>query len=299
MGSRPRCVVVGLGGWGRRLLPRVAQQFEVAAIVSTGSSASVAWSAKNWPGTPHLSSLRDAFAVPAIDAVFLASPTRTHAELSCQALEAGCHVFVEKPLAVDAASAAQVVDLARRVDREVFIGYIFLFHRALEFLHAFAPAEQLRGLHFEWVRAPERLRGPLHEELLCHDLAVTIALAGELPERVVVEDSDGRLLRSRFELASGLPCTSSLQLRDDMLGRRVVNIHYSQGLEFVWLDNHLYSQGGIRGELLGSDSEDALAREVRAFRAAVEGMGPRMIDDERLSVGIGNLLAEIGRSIGA
>src|SRR5207253_2727644 len=99
-------------------------------------------------------------ALPSIDAVFLATPARTHAALTCQALEAGCHVFVEKPLALDAASAARAVDLGRRADLEVFVGYVYLFHHALAFLRAVAPAEQISGLHFDWVR--ERLAGPLH-----------------------------------------------------------------------------------------------------------------------------------------
>jgi hypothetical protein len=46
-------------------------------------------------GFPYLDTLAKALALPALDAVFLARPTPTHAELASQALEAGCHAVVD------------------------------------------------------------------------------------------------------------------------------------------------------------------------------------------------------------
>jgi len=46
--------------------------------------------------------------LPAFDAVFLGRSTPTHAELASRALEAGCHMFVEKPLVVDPRDAIRV-----------------------------------------------------------------------------------------------------------------------------------------------------------------------------------------------
>jgi predicted dehydrogenase len=293
--DRPRCVFVGLGAWGRRLLARVDGHFEVAALVSTGGPDSAAWSAEHFPHTPHLTDLREALALPSIKAVFLATPTRTHAALTCQALEAGCHVFVEKPLALDAGGAARAVSIARRNGLEVFIGYVYLFHRALGFLRAAAPAEQVRALHFDWVRA--RLAGPLHEELLCHDLAVTVALTGELPENAVVVESSRRLLRCRIELPSGRSCESTLQLRNDVPRRRIVAAQYAGGASYTWHDDRVHSPDDPCSDLLEPESEDPVAREVRAFRSAIEETGRRMVDDERLSIGIGRLLAAVGRSV--
>ena len=295
MNRRPRCVFVGLGTWGRRLLSSVDGHFEVAALVSTGGPDSAAWSAEHFPRTPHLAGLREALALPSIDAVFLATPTRTHAALTCQALEAGCHVFVEKPLALDAGGAARAVSIARRNGLEVFTGYVYLFHRGLSFLRAAAPAEQVRALRFDWVRA--HLAGPLHEELLCHDLAVTIALTGELPEKAVVVESGRRLLRCRIELPSGRSCESTLELRDDVPRRRIVAAQYAGGAAYTWHDDRVHVPEDHGGDLLEPESEDPVTREIRAFRSAIEGTGPRMVDHERLSIGIGRLLDEVGRSV--
>jgi hypothetical protein len=78
--SRPRCVFAGLGSWGCRLLARVAPAFDVAAVVGSGRPESVAWSVRNYPDVPYLDTLAKALALPALDAVFLATPTSTHAE---------------------------------------------------------------------------------------------------------------------------------------------------------------------------------------------------------------------------
>ena len=291
----PRCVFVGLGPWGRRLLARVNGYFEVAALVSTGGRESTSWRAVHFPGTPHFTDLREALALPSIRAVFLATPTRTHAALACEALEAGCHVFVEKPLALDARGAAQAVSIARRNGLEVFIGYVYLFHRALDFLRVAAPMEELHALHFDWVRA--RLAGPFHEELLCHDLAVTIALTGELPENVVVVESRSRLLHSRIELPSGRSCESTIQLRNDIPRRRIVKAQFEGGASYTWHDDRVYLPGTPCSDLLDLDSDDAVTREVRAFRSAIEKTGPRMVEDERLAIGIGRLLEVVSRSV--
>lgn len=271
------------------------EQFEVAALVSTGKPDSVAWGASHFPLAPHFTDLRAALALPSITAVFLATPTRTHPALTCQALAAGCHVFVEKPLAPDAAGAVRAVSIARRDSLEVFIGYVYLFHRALDFLRAAAPSAQVRTLRFDWVRP--RLAGPMHEELLCHDLAVTIAITGELPDNVVVVDSGHRLLRCRIELPSGRVCESTIQLREDVPRRRIVAAHYADGASYTWQDDRLHSPGDPDGDLLAPAVEDPMTREIRAFRTAIEKTGPRMVDDERLSIGIGALLEAVGRSV--
>lgn len=295
--DRPTCVVAGLGGWGRRLMARVNENFEVAALVSTGGPGSKAWSAQHYPRLPLFRDLREALEAHSIKAVFLATPTRTHAALTHQALDAGCHVFVEKPLALDAAGATRAISIARRKNLEVFVGYVYLFHGGLGFLRRCAPADQVRTLHFDWVAA--RLAGPLHEELLCHDLAVTVALTNELPSRVVVLDSSDRILCCRLELPSGRSCMSTIHLRDDLPKRRIVAVHYLGGASYTWHDDRVYSLDDPATDLVEGGAEDPLTREIRAFRSAIEQTRPRMVEDERLSIGIGRLLEAVSRSVGA
>jgi predicted dehydrogenase len=288
--SRPRCAFAGLGCWGRRLLARVAPSFEIVALVGTGRPESIAWSVRNYPDVPYLDTLTDALALPALDAVFLATPTPTHAELASQALEAGCHVFVEKPLAVDTRDAIRVLAEATKRDLEVFIGYVYLFHPGLDFLRAVAPPLDVESLQFDWVRP--QLTGKLHEELLCHDLAVSIALTGELPHQVEVLEYDRTTLRCVIELPSGRACRASMRAPDNGEKSKAVDVRYVGGRAYTWRDNQVADLTDPRTNLLTPAVDDPLSREVAAFRRAIDGTGPRMTTDRCLSVGISGLLSE-------
>jgi predicted dehydrogenase len=61
------------------------------------------------------------------DVVHVTTPPQSHLPLARRALDAGCHVFVEKPLALDYEQAVALVEHARRCGRKLTIGYTFLF----------------------------------------------------------------------------------------------------------------------------------------------------------------------------
>jgi predicted dehydrogenase len=293
--SRPRCVFVGAGSWGRRLLPRVAPAFDIVAVVGSGRPESAAWCARNYPGIPYLDSLSKGLAFSALDAVFLATPTPTHAKLAFRSLEAGCHVFVEKPLTADPRDAIRVLAKAAERDLEVFIGYVYLFHPGLGFLRALAPPEDIESLQFNWVRP--QLTGNLHEELLCHDLAVSIALTDEVPRRIEVLEYDRATLRCIIELPSGRVCRSSMRVHEKGEKARAVEVRYVGEQAYTWRDDQVAALADPRANLLLSAVGDPLSREVVAFRRAIDGTGPRMTADQRFSVGISRLLSDVGRSI--
>ena len=62
------------------------------------------------------------------DLVIVATYTDTHAAFACTAMEAGAHVFVEKPLAATVADAERVVETATRTGRKLVVGYILRHH---------------------------------------------------------------------------------------------------------------------------------------------------------------------------
>ncbi|MFS4437454.1 Gfo/Idh/MocA family protein [Paracoccaceae bacterium GXU_MW_L88] len=62
------------------------------------------------------------------DLVVIATHTDSHADYACAAMEAGAHVFVEKPLASTVADAQRVVETAKRTGRKLVVGYILRHH---------------------------------------------------------------------------------------------------------------------------------------------------------------------------
>ncbi|MEM9583699.1 MAG: Gfo/Idh/MocA family oxidoreductase [Pseudomonadota bacterium] len=62
------------------------------------------------------------------DLVVIATYSDSHADFACAAMEAGAHVFVEKPLATTVADARRVVETATRLNRKLVVGYILRHH---------------------------------------------------------------------------------------------------------------------------------------------------------------------------
>ncbi|MBB3857551.1 putative dehydrogenase [Xanthomonas arboricola] len=75
----------------------------------------------DFPDVAVLADLETALADPALDAVVLATPNQTHAPYALQALAAGKHVLVDKPFALDAAQAREVVAAAAAAGRIVSV----------------------------------------------------------------------------------------------------------------------------------------------------------------------------------
>jgi len=66
-----------------------------------------------------------------VDAVVIAAPSATHAQLAMDCLDAGKHVLVEKPLATDVASACAVIERAEATRKTLLVGHLTLCHPAL------------------------------------------------------------------------------------------------------------------------------------------------------------------------
>ncbi|MEP1209829.1 MAG: Gfo/Idh/MocA family oxidoreductase [Rhizobiaceae bacterium] len=77
---------------------------------------------------PFYASFEEALDVTRPDIVVVATYSDSHADYACMAMEAGAHVFVEKPLATNVEDAVRVVDCAKRCNRKLMVGYILRQH---------------------------------------------------------------------------------------------------------------------------------------------------------------------------
>jgi scyllo-inositol 2-dehydrogenase (NADP+) len=76
--------------------------------------------AQQYPGIVSYGGVEALMADPALELIVVNTPTATHFDYACQALRAGKHVLVEKPVALNASQARELWELAKRVDRQVF-----------------------------------------------------------------------------------------------------------------------------------------------------------------------------------
>ncbi|MEG0996423.1 MAG: Gfo/Idh/MocA family oxidoreductase [Clostridia bacterium] len=75
------------------------------------------------PGAKVYTDYHELLKDPSIDVCYVLTPNRSHADLTCDALEAGKHVLCEKPMAKTAADARRMVETAKRTGKKLTIGY--------------------------------------------------------------------------------------------------------------------------------------------------------------------------------
>jgi len=124
--------VIGCGYWGPNLIRNFAGLRDSAVIrVADLNADRRAHIAEIYPQVEAVEDYREILRDPAIEAVAIATPVRTHHPLAKEAIEAGKHVFVEKPLCETVAETEDLIALAESAKRVLFVGHTFLYTAAV------------------------------------------------------------------------------------------------------------------------------------------------------------------------
>ena len=128
-----RVLVVGCGNMGKShaMAYHTIDGFEICGIVSTGNSKVVV-NEKLGGGYPLFSDFYEALEAKKPDAVCISTYPDTHEAFAVKALESGCHVFIEKPLADSVEGAERVAEAARKAGKKLVVGYILRYHPSWE-----------------------------------------------------------------------------------------------------------------------------------------------------------------------
>ena len=126
------------------------------------------------------------------DLVTVAVPTEYHHAAAMDALEAGCHVLIEKPIAVDEEQAQELIDRAAELDRKLMVGHIVRFDPAVQALREHLEAGELGRIFQVRCRRlgpfPARIRDVgVVIDLATHDLDMIRFLTGQEAVRVYAE----------------------------------------------------------------------------------------------------------------
>jgi predicted dehydrogenase len=124
-----RVLVVGVGNMGlsHARAYAVHECFEIAGLCSRGIETRSDLKAE-FPGIPLFGDFGEALAATGPDAVAICTWPETHAQFARMALLAGCHLFVEKPLATTVSEAEEIAALAHSKNLKIVIGYILRVH---------------------------------------------------------------------------------------------------------------------------------------------------------------------------
>jgi predicted dehydrogenase len=247
------------------------------------------------------------------DAAVVSVPTERHHAVAGACLDAGLHVLVEKPIAVDLAQSDALIALARRKNLVLQVGHVERYNAAFRALAARMPrpllidAERLSGFKRRGADVDVVL------DLMIHDIDLCLALAGsEVTDlsacgfRVLTQEID--IATARIEFADG--CVANLSAsRVSQVPVRKLRV-FQPGL-YVSAD---LQAGSLRyvGEAQGTITEreeshaggDALASQAEAFVKAIQGVSAGGVDGEGgrralgLALDVGRLVRERLRRFG-
>jgi predicted dehydrogenase len=184
--------VVGLNYWGPNLVRNFGELADLTWLCDL-SEEHLAPMAARYPNARATRSFGDLLADDALDAVVIATPVPTHYALAKQALEAGKHVFVEKPPAMHAAEMDELVQIAADRDLVLMPGHLLLYHPGVAKLKELIDSGELgdvlcvygNRVNLGIVRSNENALWSLG----VHDLSVILHFLDEDPEVATAQGS--------------------------------------------------------------------------------------------------------------
>lgn len=174
--TKLRCAIIGLGHFAKhyvRLLTELPD-VELAAIATRTAGAFERYKDVIPTGVVTTTDVQAIMADPAIDCVFIITPPSTHVQLIEQAITAGKHVFVEKPMVMNVAEVDHIADLLTQHQVTFMVGYQYVYNdfvRALkQILPELGPLHYVVGAH--WLPGPLRSDVGGFVDAGTHDLAI-------------------------------------------------------------------------------------------------------------------------------
>jgi len=181
--------VIGAGYWGPNLIRNFNQipDARVAYVCDLDASKLTALAAQY----PTLVATRDYARIlddSQVDAVVIATPVSTHRALTLDALRAGKHVLVEKPLAATAQAAREMNAAARAAQRVLMVGHTFIYNPAVVKVKEYIERGALGEIYYI---DSARVNLGLHQfdinviwDLAPHDISMILYWLGRRPLRV-------------------------------------------------------------------------------------------------------------------
>jgi predicted dehydrogenase len=186
-----RVAVIGAGYWGPNLIRNLFAHKACKKLwVCDKDAARLESIRSRFPDLRFTQSYEEVLKSPEVDGVLIATPVGTHAPLAKAALDAGKHVFVEKPLAASVREANDLVEHADRAGRTLMVGHTFEYSPPVLKIQKLIRDGELGRIFFV---SSMRVNLGLHQrdvsviwDLAPHDFSILFSWVGERPESVAV-----------------------------------------------------------------------------------------------------------------
>jgi len=178
--------IVGCGYWGQNLV-RNYHQLNIADLkyVCDIDQKRINYVREFYPAVKTTENFQDLLDDPAVDAIVVALPAGMHFAFTKQALEAGKHTFVEKPLATTLKDATALVDLARKNNLTLMVGHTFEYNAAVQEVKKYIDRGDLGKMYYLYAQRLNlgRVRDDINAmwNLAPHDISIILYWLGQEP----------------------------------------------------------------------------------------------------------------------
>jgi predicted dehydrogenase len=223
--------------------------------------------------------LDDILSDPDVDGVILATPVHSHYALGRTCLEAGKHLFVEKPLAASAEQADELVELSTTAGLAMMCGHTFLYSPPVQLVKRLIDSGELGDLYFV---SASRVNLGLHQrdvsviwDLGPHDFSILMYWLGGLPDTIRATGRDSivpgiaDVAFITMEFASGL----------------IANV------EMSWLAPSKLRRTVVVGSRKMVVYEDGAPEAVKVYDRGVEYKDPETFGEYQLSYRTGDIIS--------
>ena len=184
----PAVAVIGSGYWGKNLI-RNFHTLGALKLICDKNETVLSVFKEQYSGIDTCLALADVLSRDDIKGVVIATPAETHFSLAQEALLAGKHVYVEKPLVLNEAQGLQLIDLAEEKNKVLMVGHLLQYHPVFVRLRQMAAAGELGRVNYIYSHRLNLGKIRREENILWsfapHDLSMILTLAGEQPESVL------------------------------------------------------------------------------------------------------------------
>ena len=273
--------LVGHGYWGPNLL-RNYIELESAWVewVCDARSEALERCRRRYPSLPVTTNVADVLGDSRVEAIVLATPISSHYRLARAALEAGKHVFIEKPMAVSVEECRRLIDLAASRRRTLMVGHTFVFSPPVRKVKEIIDSGDVGEVRFI---TSSRVNLGLHQQdvsvlwdLAAHDFSILFYWLEEEAEHISVT--------GRCCVGPGAPDVAFINLR--FPSGIVANVNVS------WLSPVKLRRTMVVGSkkmLLYDDTESV--EKVKVFDHGVDLERPRDFGEFQLSYRTGDIVA--------
>ena len=276
----PRIAVVGLGYWGPNLVRNLHELPEAdLACVCDASEKALDAIALRYPAVPGTTDFDDILTDGSIDAVVLATPVSTHYTLGMRALEAGKHLFVEKPLAASSEEGLEMMQTAEERGLVLMPGHTFLYSPPVDAVRNLITSGELGEIYFI---STSRVNLGLHQtdvsvawDLGPHDFSILRYWLEEAPTNVTA-------------LARGCVMPDSPDVA-------FINLQFPSGtianVEISWLAPSKLRRTTVVGSQKMVVYDDTSNEPVRVFDSGVNLRNPETFGEYRLTYRTGDIVS--------